>query len=243
MLLGRQLCKRRHPRVFAFQLIELLVVIGVIVILAVLLMPALKGLSLAGANARCVSNLRQMGAATLSYFGEHDGQLLPSTFWYRQESVVSTLPGYNQSGIAEYFGLSAPFSGITTYRETVLSCPAFKKKFPTLFPSMWNRSYSANKFAHVFDPGSQQLGIANIPLFPGNLRNIRKPSAMWMYMDGAGSTAGGFVFTYLTSDHFPYIASPHANRQNAVFFDGHVEAVSGTRLKLPESDDFWGGPK
>lgn len=234
--------RKRHSSAFGFQLMELLVVIGIVAVLVVLLMPAINNLRSAGANARCVSNLRQLGISSLGYFSENDGQLLPSTFWYRSESTASTLPGFEQGGIAEYLGLSAPFAGLATYRDTVMSCPAFKKKFPTLFPSQWNRSYSVNKFAHRYDPGSQQAGISNTPLFPGNLRKIRKPSAMWMYMDGAGSTSGGFVFTYLSSEHFPYIGSPHGKKQNAVFFDGHVEAIDGTMLKLPETNDFWGGP-
>jgi len=235
--------KDNHPPTLrAFSLVELLVALGIIAALALLLVPATQKIREAGQNTKCVSNLRQIGGASILYFAEHNGQLLPSVFWYRPSTMPPTLQGIVQEGIAEYLGLSAPFDGPLTYRDTVLSCPAFKKKFPTLFPSMWNRSYSVNVYAHAYDPYKQQAGTGVEPYFPGNTRRIRKLSAMWLYMDGAGSPPGGFVFTYISPSHFPYIGSPHSKKQNAVFFDGHVERIDGTMIKRPPSDDFWGGP-
>jgi prepilin-type N-terminal cleavage/methylation domain-containing protein/prepilin-type processing-associated H-X9-DG protein len=61
-----------HNSKRGFTLIELLVVIAIIAILAALLLPALSQAKQQGQQAACVSNLRQLGVAFLSYL--NDGQ-------------------------------------------------------------------------------------------------------------------------------------------------------------------------
>jgi prepilin-type N-terminal cleavage/methylation domain-containing protein/prepilin-type processing-associated H-X9-DG protein len=64
----RRLLVRRS----AFTLVELLVVIAVIVILASLLMPVVGSATGKARAAECVSNLRQIGAAMMSYLKDND---------------------------------------------------------------------------------------------------------------------------------------------------------------------------
>ncbi len=64
-----------------FTLIELLVVIAIIAILAALLLPALSGARERGKRAVCMSNLRQVHAAALTYSGDSDEWLPPPALY------------------------------------------------------------------------------------------------------------------------------------------------------------------
>ena len=219
---------RKHE---AFTLIELLVVLGLIAVLCVLLFSGLRSVRASADNVRCVSNLRSIGRQSLVFFQENNGNLLPVWYWQAYEPFLTTL------------GMDPPYGGPASKHDSLLTCPAFKKTYSKIFPSELNRSYSANRWAHQFDPYSQQaLGI-NVPLKPGSLVNIAKPSAMWMFMEGARADWG--VITYYNLNMKNSMGHPHQGGKtgNAVFFDGHVEVVTPDMLDQPSKSDFWGAPE
>jgi prepilin-type N-terminal cleavage/methylation domain-containing protein/prepilin-type processing-associated H-X9-DG protein len=70
-----------------FTLIELLVVIAVIALLLTLLFPALRGAKEQGHRAVCLSNLKQLTMAWLTYAEEHDGKIVSvfsHDYWIRE---------------------------------------------------------------------------------------------------------------------------------------------------------------
>jgi prepilin-type N-terminal cleavage/methylation domain-containing protein/prepilin-type processing-associated H-X9-DG protein len=118
------------PRLSAFTLIELRVVVAIIAVLAALLLPVL-GKVQEGANAtKCASNLQQIGAAINAYTADNDG-LLPGPLSISQYPTLSQGNSDEFSlykKLAKYVGLSDQ-PGATTPRESsnIFICPSYQR--------------------------------------------------------------------------------------------------------------------
>jgi prepilin-type N-terminal cleavage/methylation domain-containing protein len=108
-----------------FTLIELLVVIAIIGILAALLFPALTTSRNSMDNVKCVSNLRQIGAAVNLFCNDHD-DYFPGPLWYGQTPWYTSVdPASLPSSLEKYLNLapSQPWG----QRANVFVCPAYER--------------------------------------------------------------------------------------------------------------------
>src|ERR1700744_302530 len=93
------LVRRKNPGA-GFTLIELLVVIGVIALLISLLLPALAKARMSAQSAVCMSNLRQLSLASLTYANDNKGVICPASgFGYNH--MTDTINGV--SGPPTYY--------------------------------------------------------------------------------------------------------------------------------------------
>lgn len=72
----------RLPKVKAFTLVELLVVIGIIALLISILMPALSKARESANDLKCLNNVRQLGLAMTMYQNDYGGAFPASLFYY-----------------------------------------------------------------------------------------------------------------------------------------------------------------
>ena len=117
-------CVRRPRAAAGFTLVELLVVIGIIALLISILLPALGKAREQGNTIKCMSNLRQLGMASVMYSNANKGVLLPIDLTpddqsIRYETWASLLVGYGLVNVPYTTDAVSPPSG-----DSILRCPS-----------------------------------------------------------------------------------------------------------------------
>lgn len=157
-----------RPRYRAgFTLIELLVVIAIIAIIAAILFPVFAQAREAARKTACLSNLRQIGTATLMYAQDYDDQMIgtdlgddPEYFWgdmiepYMKNRQILNCPSES--------------------KRTQFSAPIFG--FPQGISLEWSYNYAVND---IRDESGTRLGAAHQPLAA-----FTKPAETLLIVDG-----------------------------------------------------------
>lgn len=207
---GRNMKKRQMT---GFTLIEMLVVIGIILILAAMLMPAISRVRESGRAAACVANLKQLHLAALNYA---NGGYFPRAVstnlqtevgtWYEDKGWVAWNNGWTPSPSPGSYvqtaggGVACITNGtMYTYARSrnIYLCPTFKISNPT-----YTRSYSMNMLA------------GNASIFSA------KHTAVVLFGDDSGCTASTADSQFRTNE----VSKIHSGgKGHVVYLDGHVE--------------------
>lgn len=119
---------RNLSRTSAFTLVELLIVMGIVVLLAGLLLPAVQSAREAARAAECLSNERQIGIAINAYASDYKGVIpygpkappdIPSNFYPGTGDVTSLLSMLNGQPV----GLGLMIKTYLASTPRVLFCP------------------------------------------------------------------------------------------------------------------------
>lgn len=215
-----------HRARAAFTLIELLVVIAIIGILAGILIPAVGAVRESSNSAACVSNLRQITAASLLYANEHQGTL-PSQG--AASSGSSTTQWFHK--IAPSLGAPDDITDARAEREVeVYACPSALAKYtPGSHPDnnqirTYGMNYRLSEIGLSIDANGQYV-------FPG-MRMLKavNPAETAFFMDGHMAQP---AIPYWHGNTHPHgmIAAPEDNfvhkglSINVAYLDGHVGSV------------------
>lgn len=227
----------KGPRPSAFTLVELLVVIAIIGVLAGLGMAAFPTALEMSRSTKCLSNLRQIAMASMSYSSENDGVLVPMA------------SGTTGADAVTFRALLLPYIN-NDMNMTVFRCPSDTMEMQrTLNAAAWiqglqptsygiNASYNAGNpskyHAYVGRPNSSRLASIPNPSTTIFLADTGKPDSI----SGAPSTwtdkqktktAASYGFAKMPnvwlSNDFDIYPRHGKGRCNVAFYDGHCATV------------------
>ena len=203
--------RRTLPHRTAFTLVEVLVVVGIVVLLAALLFPAMSSAKRAARSATCQSNLHQIGIALQLYLSDYN-RLYPSLNAHPQNCSWS----YNM----------VPY----TKSEAVFSCPEdTSKSFQTGCPPNKVEGHITYMFK-----GAYSFNVPNVYL-TAQLSDVRivAPTRLISVLDGDGDHTGappGQGAFSVEDLKTMAVALRHKGGANALFADGHVKWLPTEQL-------------
>lgn len=229
------------PRRAAFTLVELLAAVVIVGILVSLLVTGGQKARSAADSAKCLANLRASGHAMLQYFQDNNTEFFPGKNWFQYPSTKAK----PNSGMLDYFwpGSVSPTENAATgerfRQDTILTCPAMKRKYPHLYPQSLNRGFAINYYLNQKNPSNSSENLSGAPQ---RLMNVSRPSAMWILTEAPVN--GGLLGSLnenAASHADNFMSLPHGGRQNVCFLDGHIESLDREAFVNPSNPRaFWG---
>lgn len=227
---NRYICRKSLLKPGAgFTLLELLTVLAVISILAALLIPGAKAMTERSKSVKCQNNLRQIGAALISYAADNNQTLPANQAWASQDNAWWCWELNPYLGVAEG----------TTFNPAYL-CPSSPYSDRPGDHS-WNMSYAYSL--------SEAANGLRMPA-------IVRPSNFFLCGDTTqqtGARSAGHILQYpqnqivtpvafdndTNGTQWGWVRFRHSQAANMLFADGHVEAISRTSAESSDWKSHW----
>jgi prepilin-type N-terminal cleavage/methylation domain-containing protein/prepilin-type processing-associated H-X9-DG protein len=216
---------RSKPIRRAFTLIELLVVVAIIAILAAILFPVFAQAREKARSAACLSNLRQLGAATQMYIQDYDERL-----FFR---VSATTPSVSRTGAVVPSVAQPPvlwWNALLPYTRNaqIVACPSD----PAPAPSKDAAGSLTVKRSYIAIRAAEAMSLAQIDLPAETLILVDKwhvgagPAGKVITDSWIEPFNGDFDY-YPTYGRMSLAGDRHQGGLNASFFDGHAKWLKG----------------
>ena len=221
----------------AFTLIELLFAVTILAVLAALILGAVNVARERGDAAQCVSNLRELVTANLSYAAEHEGRYVPA-----QEPTNTVRWHGTRSGVGGKFdprtGPLAPYLG---HEGRVKLCPALRRVLTD------NASFEDGTGGYGYN-AAYIGGTPLDPFAPELLAKVARPGSTMMFADCAFPRAAGLQeYAYAEPWQWvdyagrprgalePSVHFRHVGFANVAWCDGRISAEAPTKLGAKNS--------
>ncbi|MEM6392150.1 MAG: DUF1559 domain-containing protein [Planctomycetota bacterium] len=247
----------------AFTLIELLVVISIVALLIGLLLPALAASRDASRALKCKTQLRQLGVAFATYAETYDGLIPPARVTNTAESAFTGLPvgfRWHTHAMIEWvestkFTAAQQAAGDMAVEgdNNIFICPSSDKSNNGSL-EVFQNSYGMNallNYEHLKAlPGLVDNPVNQWPRWRATFKNyydVKSPTTGMLLIDNRNPSV-----TWEDYDFAPLQVGSerHSGSNNALFCDGHVEAIpladipnelNGQVAPDPAIDSFWFG--
>ena len=229
-----------------FTLIELLVVIAIIAILAAILFPVFIQAKGKARQAQCLSNLRQLGSASMQYCDDWSGVFPPCNHYNEEYRNVNTVCMALYSYVKNW-GVwkcsSFKGEGIYIWESGVGNNPYSP---PPGMRTVWAQHYGVNwRVFPYYNPESP--GGSKWPWT--NLGQIRRPSRTVAFLEWPAAEAhitnNPFYGMYIAEEwvvwigHFEEIGKVHGGGLNFTFADGHAKWYDYT-IFIKDANEWFG---
>jgi prepilin-type N-terminal cleavage/methylation domain-containing protein/prepilin-type processing-associated H-X9-DG protein len=225
-----------------FTLVELLVVIGIIALLIAILMPALGRARQQAQRVQCLSNLRQIGMATIMYCTDNKGWFPRAaaggepTFASVYDDFIYWQAGRdpNQGALVKYLG--------RTFNPNLFTCPS---DHVDTHLNGYRFSYTMNELMGGLKPVLQSDLHTRI-----KITQVKRPAEKIMFIDESSETIDDGCWAphhyaldghNLISNRHDKVAEkssdPNAGNGNALFTDGHAAFTERNKSILVENWD------